>query len=38
MQKLSFPGTDWRRLALIGAPQKPWKEGHQFCDAVCMYY
>ena len=24
MEKLNFPGTDWRGLALIGAPKKPW--------------
>ena len=23
MQKLNFPGTDWRGLALIGAQKKP---------------
>ena len=23
MQKLNFPGTHWRGLALIGAPKKP---------------
>ena len=24
MQKLNFPGTHWRGLALIGAQKKPW--------------
>ena len=23
MQKLNFPGTHWRGMALIGAPKKP---------------
>ena len=23
MQKLNFPGTHWRGLALIGSPKKP---------------
>ena len=23
MEKLNFPGTDWRGLALIGAPKNP---------------
>ena len=25
MEKLNFPGTDWRGLALIGAQKKPLK-------------
>ena len=27
MQKLNFPGTDWRGLALKGAPKNPVLKG-----------
>ena len=39
MEKLNFPGTDWRRLALIGAPQKnPAWHMVNIINVACNYF